>query len=192
MSAIFSPTDVELLARPHVARAWFADLDLPSGRAFLHNGVGTVKAGAVEWKGVSDPIGGRLVSVNGMEEQAFGQAAAVTIVLTGANKEFLKSVHSSARDIEGRAAAIYWAAFDGETQQVIIPPKALFPRGFMSAPAIQWSGIGTRIVTLTIESIWSAKNYPPGGRWNAADQMRRYPGDMGGQFIGVTVQEPLK
>lgn len=192
MSAVFSPTDIERLARPHVARAWFAELDLPSGLARLHNGVGRVSVGGYEWLGVTDPLGGRMVAVTGVEEPVFGQAAAVMITLTGANKAFLQSVHATARQIEGRDASIYWAAFDGETQQILIEPKLLFPRGKMTAPAIQWTGIGVRLVTLTIESIWSAKNFAPGGRWNAADQKRRYPGDRGGEFIGVTVSEPLK
>ena len=189
MSAIFSPIEAEKLARPHVARAWFVALHLPTGLLRLHSGVGRVNVGGYEWRGVTDPIGGRLVSIQGVEEPAFGQAAAVSITLTGITQAFLQSFHSNARVMEGAEAEIYWAAFDAETQEVIIGLKKLFPHATISAPAIQWSGLGTRTVSLTIESIWSSQNFAPGGKWNSADQKRRYPGDLGLDFVGVKVEE---
>lgn len=183
---------MENLARPHVARAWFARLDLPSGVAHLHSGTGRVTIAGQEWVGVSDPIRGQLVSVSQVEEPAFGQAAAVTVTLGGANKEFIQSVHATAREIEGREAEISWAAFDGETQEILIGLKKLFPRGRMTSPSIQWSGIGRRTVSITIENIFSAQNFAPGGRWNSTGQQQRYPGDLGLEFIGVAISESWK
>lgn len=189
MTAIFTEAEIALLAAPHVARAWFVMLDLPSGVSRLHSGVGRVQAGGYEWRGVTDPIGGRLLSIDGVEEPAFGQAAAITLTLTGANRDFLRSVDIAAREIEGRSADVYWAAFDGETQQLIVGLKKLFGRGRMSAPSLQWQGIGLRTVSLTIESLWSSQNFPPGGRWNGAGQRRRFAGDLGLDFVGVKIEE---
>jgi hypothetical protein len=190
MTTILSPADYQWLQRPHIARAWFARLDLPSGIAYLHSGVGRVTIDGQDWIGVSDPISGRLVSLSQVEEAAFGQAAAITIVLSGANREFIASVHATAREIEGRPADIYWAAFDGETQQIWAGGlKKLFPRGRMTSATIQWSGIGQRAVSLTIENIWQAQNFAPGGRWTSADQRRRWPGDRGLDYIGVEITE---
>lgn len=190
MSAIFSPTDFEFLQRPHIARAWFARLDLPAGISYLHSGVGSVDLDGHTWIGVSDPLSGRLVSLSQVEEPAFGQAAAITIVLSGANREFIQSVHATARQIEGRPADIYWCAFDGETQQPWASGlKKLFPKGRMTSPSIQWTGIGQRSVSITIENIFQAQNFAPGGRWTGADQRRRYPGDKGMDFIGVEIKE---
>lgn len=189
MTALFTPAEMEMLAAPHVARAWFVALDLPSGLSRLHSGVGRVTVGGQEWRGVSDPVGGRLVSIAGVEEPSFGQAAAVTLVLTGADVAFLKSVHAARHEIEGRPANIYWCAFDGETQKPIGGLKGLFTRGRMSSPTISWAGIGVRTVTLTIENVWAASDFPAGRRWNPADQRRVYPGDKGLDFVGVTVSE---
>jgi hypothetical protein len=190
LSAIFTAADAEFLARPHIARAWFAELDLPSGVSYLHSGIGRVQVGGHEWIGVTDPLSGRLVAIEQIEEPAFGQAAAVTITLSGANKEFIQSVHATAAEIEGRAAMLYWAAFDGETQAVWSAGlKPMFPAGRMTAPMIQWQGIGVRTVSLTIENQFVTQNYPPGGRWNSADQRRRYPGDKGLDYIGVEILE---
>lgn len=63
MSVLFSTNEIDALGAPHVVRAWFAMLDLPSDVARLRSGVGRVTVGGFEWRGVSDPIGGRLVAL---------------------------------------------------------------------------------------------------------------------------------
>lgn len=186
--AIFSEADLDRLAGPHVARAWFLEMDLPAGLTRLHSGTGRKTVGGFEWRGVTDPIGGQLVSLSNIEEPRFGQAVAVNVTLSGANATFFKSVHTDARAIEGRRADLYWAAFDGETGEVLIGLKKLFP-GKITSPSLQWQGIGIRTVSITIESIWSSQNYAVGGKWNGADQRRRYPGDKGLDFVGVKVSE---
>lgn len=188
MSLSFSPTDAARLAAPHVARAWLAVLDLPAGTVYLHSGVGTVTVMGHDWLGVADPgNAARLVAVDQIKEPRFGAAAAVTFTLAGVTAEFMRSIRLT--NVEGRAAEVYWAAFDPEDGQVIGSPVLLFPRGRMTAPSRKRQGIGTRIVSLTVENVWSGLNYAPGGRWNQADQRRRYPGDKGLDFVGVTVVE---
>ncbi|MDR7220361.1 transcriptional regulator [Aminobacter aminovorans] len=177
-----------MLSSPHVARAWFLELDLSDGLLRLHNGVGRITVGGRDWNGVTNPLGGQMVSLSNVEEPRFGQAVAVNITLSGANRAFLQTVHSTRREIEGRRADLYWAAFDGETGELLLGLKRLFP-GKITSPVIHWQGIGSRLVNVTIESIWSGDNYPFGGRWNDADQRRRYPGDKGLQYVGVKVQE---
>lgn len=189
MPAHFTLDEIEALGAPNVSRAWFAELDLPSGLARLHNGAGTAIVDGLEWRGATDPIGGRMVSLSGVREPAFGQAAAVTITLTGADREFIRSVHASKGEIEGRSANIYWCAFDGETQKQIMPLKGLFTRGYISSPSITWTGIGSRAVSITIENIWAAKNFKPGFRWNPTGQRELFPGDKGLDFVGVKVSE---
>ena len=189
MYEIFLQADVQNLRAPHVARAWFLKLEFPNNTLYLHNGVGNVEVMGQTWLGVTDPVGGRLVDLGQVEEPTTGSAAAVNIVLTGVNKDFIRWVHDNAANIEGQPATIYWAAFDGETQKIIIEPKALFPRGIVSAPSIKWAGVGQRTISLVIENIWSAFNFAPGGKWNGADQRRRYSGDLGLDFVGVEITE---
>lgn len=184
-------TDLEKLSGPHVARNWFLELDLPSGASYLHSGVGRYTIESKEWRGVSDPIGGRLVSLEGIEEARFGQATAITVTLSGANREFLKSVHDTARQLEGRPANLYFAVFDTETAELLLGLKRMFP-GKMTAPEIAWGGVGIRTVSLTIESRWAGQNYPFLGKWTPAGQRKRYPGDppdKGLDFVGVETTE---
>jgi hypothetical protein len=180
---------LDALASPHVARAWFVRLDLPTGEWRVHSGSGSVYIGGERWQGINDPIGGMLAGISTIEEPRFGSAVAVTLSLSGANSAFIQSVHATARDIEGRAADIYFAHFDLETQQIIGGLQPLFARGRMTSPSIEWQGIGVRTVSVTVESIWSTQNFAPGGMWNDAGQQRRFPGDRGLEFVGQKVSE---
>lgn len=186
--AIFSPADLYRLSAPHVARAWFAEIDLPSGVRRLHNGVGDISAGGRSWTGITDPIGGQLVSVDQVEEPRFGQAPAVVVMIGGITVDFWREIKQTAREMEGRRCDMYWAEFDAETGEIGIALKKLFP-GRITAPSLHKAGPAIRSASFTVESMWQSQNYPFGGRWNASDQQRRYPEDLGGQFIGVKVQE---
>lgn len=178
---------MDWLAGPHVSRCWFGEFDLPTGYAYLHNGVGRVTVGGHEYRGISDPIGGQLVAVNSVEDPRFGQAAKVEIVIAGANAAFWKSVKTDARDIEGRTAVIKLGAFDAETGEVRLFKQLL--SGYMTSPKLSRQGIGTRYIIMTIENSWEGQNFPFGGKWTDADQRRRYAGDKGLQFVGVKVSE---
>jgi len=186
----FTQADLELLSGPHVARCWFGEFDLPSGVARLHSGVGRVMAGGHEWRGVSDPFGGQMVSVSALEDPRFGQATKVDIIIGSVSAEFFRSVKADARDIEGRSATISFGMFDGETGELLMF-RMPFP-GMMSAPSLHRHGISQRYIRLGVEGFWEAQNFPFGGRWNSADQKRRHPGDKGLDFIGVKVSEVWK
>ena len=188
MTRLFDDTDLEALSAPHVGRAFFVMLDLPDGITRLHNGVGRANIGGYEWRGVTDPIGGRLASLSEIEEPQFGSSPAIQIILTGVDVAFMRSVKSLARQIEGRPAEVYFAVIDPETMEVLIDLRRIF-MGSMSAPSLSWSGVNSRMVGLTIESIWSGMKFPSGGKWSSADQKRRYPDDLGLDFLGVEVED---
>lgn len=185
--ALFSSDDRAWLKAPHVARAWFGYFDLPSGEAWLHNGVGRVTVEGQEYRGITDPVGGQLVSVSAIEDPRFGQAAKVDIIIGGVNAAFFASVKADARDLEGRTAIVRFAVFDPETGAMRLF-KPMFP-GKMSAPKLHRESISERYIGMTIEGFWSAMNYPFGGKWSPADQRRRYPGDKGLDFVGIKVSE---
>ncbi|MFC6487372.1 transcriptional regulator [Nitratireductor sp. GCM10026969] len=186
--ALFPEADRQYLSGPHVARLWFAELDLPSGLRRLHNGVGRITVGGHEWTGITNPGGLHLVQLEEVEEPRFGQAPSVGLTLGGITKDAWKEIKTMAREIEGARCDLFWAAFNPEYAEVEISLKKMFP-GKLSSPALHRQGIGVRFATFTVESLWQSQNYPFGGRWNASDQERRYPGDKGGQFIGVKVVE---
>lgn len=192
MANLFSESDRAFLRRPHISRVWFAELDLPSGISRLHSGAGRVTVGGYEWRGITDPGGNQLVSVGSVEEPRFGAAAKLDIVISGVNIDLLRYIKDTARAIEGRSANVYWCAFDQETAESWSGGmKKLWP-GKLSSPVIRWAGTGVRTIAFAIEGPWQSQDYPFGGKWNPADQRRRYAGDKGLDFVGVKVQELIK
>ncbi len=189
MPAVFAAEDIERLLAPHVTRAWFARLELPSGELFLHSGVGRVVLDGVTWLGLGDPVGARLLSLGTIEEPRFGSAAAMAVVLTGVDVDFFRSVWTNRDAIEGSVAEVWWQTWDMETATPIGPKVKIFPRGRITAPKIIRERLGVRSIGLSIVSIWESKNFAPGGRWTPADQHRRFPGDKGLDFVGVEITE---
>lgn len=192
MSLIFTPDEIEQLRSPHIFQAWFLQIEMPDGATRLHNGCGRRIVDGVEWTGITNPFSGVIVSLDGVEEPEFGQAASVNVVLSGADREFMKYMRSIVDQLEGAECELYWGAFNQYEQIVIGGLKALFPKGHMSAPSFQWEGIGQRDISFTIEGIWTQMNYAAGRRWNAADQQRAYAGDLGCNFAGVKILESLR
>ena len=191
MSETFSQTDLNKLAGLHVGRGWFLEIDLPDGWLYLHSGFGRTTIDSKEWRGVSDPLSGRLVSMNNIEEARFGQATAIQITLSGVNREFFQSVYTNRASLEGRPANLYFLTRDPETQETLISLKRVFD-GLLSSPELIWENVGTRFVTITLESVWSGQNYPAVGRWSPSGQRKRYPSDRGLDLVGTKTAEQYK
>lgn len=185
-----SAADLEALEAPHVCRAMFADVQLPSGRRRFHSGLGPVAIGGYTWEGVSDPFGGQIVSVGQLQEPRLGQAPSVDIVFSGANRAWLKTVWDDT--VEGAPCDLYWAMFDGETGAVVLDLRLLF-QGRLSAPQFSFVGLAVREIVVTVESVYASLNYPtPEMEWTTASQRRRYPGDEGLDFLGSDLIEVYK
>lgn len=190
--SLFSADDLDKLSALHVQRVWLAEVAFPSGTRRLHTGMGPLTIGGYEWQGISDPFGGQLVGLTGVEEPRFGQAVAADAVFSGANKAFLKAIWDDRHAIEGVACDIYFAVIDAETGEVLIEPKLLYP-GKLTAPRFQFIGSSIRAMAMRIVSIWEGLNFAvSGSRWSPAGQRQRYPGDKGLDEINQDIIEDYK
>ena len=197
----YSAAEMDALAGMHVARAWFLELYLPSGLVRLHTGAGKKKVDGEWWRGVSNPPlpsltgeddeRGQLVLVSSVREPRFGRADYVDIVLSGADREFFKSIHDLGRSFEGVRADLYFGMFDGESEKAKFPLTRLFP-GRLTSPKLEWAKLGGRTIFVKIESDWSSGKYPIGRKWNNAAQQKEYPGDKGFDQADMEVTESLK
>ena len=178
------------LTLPHISRATLLQLDLPDGTVRYHNGVGNIKAGGFEWIGVADPVFGRLAGLSEIQTQAFGKAATVDVSLFAVTPEYVRSIYVSADQIEGSGAKIWMAFFDPFNEEQIGDLVHLFT-GRVTSPKLMRQR-GTRMIQITLESIFSGKNFPYRGRWNGADQRRRYAGDRGFDEVNVPVTETFQ
>lgn len=192
MANLFSSADRAQLSKPHIGQSIHVDLDHPTlGTLRFHGGVGTVTAQGEEWKGVSSPDGRQMVQVGQIQDQRLGTAVAVEIAISGANAEFMAEIKSTARSLEGRAANVYFALFDTETQSILLWKRVM--AGFMSAPTLLWEGIGTRVIQLTIEGEDQAKNFSTAEKWSPAGIRKRFGADVKGlDFMGVDIKEIRK
>lgn len=182
-----TPADLDALEAPHVARAMFADVQLPSGRRRFHTGVGPITLGGHLWEGVSDPEGGQWVAVGQLQEPRLGEAPAVDVIFSGASKTWLRDVWNDT--VEGASCDLYWAMVDQETGAVILDLRLLF-EGRLSAPRFEMVGANVRTIAVTIESVYSSLQYPtPEMEWTTASQRRRYPGDKGLDWLGSDLVE---
>lgn len=185
--SVFTETDAAALRAPHVCRAFFLELALPDGDQRYHSGMGQIDLGGKIWSGAADPLGGRLVSLGTITQPDFGKAVEQTIVLSGADSAFVRSVRDVAAQIEGARADLYFSLFDPERETPLTGLKMLFS-GRMTAPKRSRAG-NVRQIAITIESRWSVLNFSGAVRWNGADQRRRNPGDKGLDEIGLDIKE---
>lgn len=189
---MFTEDDLDKLSGPHIQRAWFAEVDLPSGLRRLHTGMGTQTIGGHEWEGVSDPFGGQLVGVGSIEEPRFGQAPAIDIIMSGANRAFLKSMWDDRHAVEGARCDMHFAVFDAETADVVIPLVKMFP-GKLTAPRFNFVGAAIRSISKKVVSIFEGLNFPTSGSmWSPSAQRARFPSDMGLDFMNADIVEEYK
>lgn len=174
----------DLLAAPHVTMALLAELSFETATYRLHSGVGRLRVAGEVWHGVADPGAGRLVKISAIELPGVGVASVVTLVLTGADRDLIRSLRREASQAEGRPAALYWQAFEAGTVRAIGDPVLWFPEGTMSSPSFSWDGVGRRSISVNVEGIFSAKNFEIGGKYTSADQQRTYPEDKFFDFAG--------
>lgn len=175
----------------HVARAWFVYMDLPSGESRTHTGIGTIETLGHEWKGVSDPIGGTLAGVSVVEEPKMGIAANVQLSLSGVNPEFYKEAFDLSEDIEAKRSELSFGVVDQETGHFIIAVRR-YIRGFLSSPKHLRPEKQMRMVAINIENINFRANQPFSGKWNDPTQQKRYPGDLGLQYVGYSGSETIR
>ncbi|RIK83558.1 MAG: transcriptional regulator [Hyphomicrobiales bacterium] len=188
----FSQQDFEALSGLYIQPAWFAHVDFPSGERRLHTGMGPVEIGGHEWEGVSDPFGGQLVGLGAVEEPYFGQAPAVDVVMSGANREFLKSVWDDRHAIEGCSCDLYFATFDAETGEPVVMFRRMM-QGRLTAPRVVINGPVVRAISLKIVGEFEGLNFPTmGSMWSPTGQRQRHSGDKGLDYINADVVEVYK
>lgn len=189
---LFSTGDFTALKAPHVRVVRLVHVVFPSGERRFHLGSGPLVMGGYTWEGVSDPFGGQLVGLTGMEEPRFGRAVAIDAVFSGANRAFMKSVWDDRYAIEGVSADIYFATVDTFTGDVLIPMKKLM-RGKLSAPRLSFVGSSIRAMAIKIVSVWEGLNYAvTGSMWSPAGQRARYAGDKGMDEVNNEIVEIFK
>ena len=183
---LFTAEDRVWLKAPHVSRLWTGVITTPDGVTYLHNGVGRIEIAGQMYHGVSHPLG-QLVNISSVEDERFGQATKIDIVIAGVSAAAFKEWKQYARQIEGLSANISFGVFDPETLNVRMFKS--MRAGKLSAAKLFRRGVTQRFIGIAIEGAWQAMNYPFGGKWSPGDFRQRNGGAKGMDFLGVKVSE---
>ncbi|MCF3933305.1 transcriptional regulator [Acuticoccus sp. M5D2P5] len=188
MTTLFGAADEAALDAMHVCRAWFADIVLPTGRRRLWTGDGPITIGGATWEGVTDPFGGQLVSLTDVEEVRFGQAPAAAAVISGANREWLRTVWDGA-GIVGVPCDLLFAVFDQETGAALTDLKLMVQGKITGVHFEMGDGLSTRAIVVRIGSWEEALNFAAMATdWSPDGQRSRVAGDRGLDYVGAKAQ----
>ena len=166
----------------------FVELKFDGGPVLIHSEVGTLTWGGNHWQGV-----GLFGSISPADEQSELARTPITLTLSGVptNDPDASSVILAAllnEHYQGRQATVYSGYLDLTTRQLVDDPFIRY-RGRMDTPSFEQGE--TLAVQLTVESRFAAWDRPQERRYNNADQISRYPGDRGLEFVEQAVEKQI-
>ena len=159
-----------------IAMAVLLEASFKSETKYLWNGVGPISISGKEWQGVGD-----ILSISPVRRGENGQADPFEVEIF-ATPEILQ-LGISEFDAEGRDQPLsVYLQFFGATDQLPIGSRWQIRRGVMRGAALLFSS-QERTFTIACDTITSTRGRPAYGQLTDRDQMARYPGDRGLEFV---------
>ncbi len=156
----------------HVPCAILIELYFPSGTVRFCN------AGhALEWGGNSYLGAGAVSGLEPITETVTPTALALNLRFSGIDPGYLSAILADA--YQGHGANIYLALLDDELR-IVSDPVLVF-QGRMDEPEIQVGDTAT--IQLSLENRMADWDRPRLRRYNHADQVARYPGDLAFEYV---------
>lgn len=127
---------------------------------------------------------GNLGQVTTISESSSLQALGVEMTLTGIDPAFISAAFEESHGRPGRI----WLGFFDDSYRLIADPILIF-KGLIDKKTIRLGEVGT--VSLSLESRLIQWRRPKIRRWNHGDQISRYPGDLGFEFVASLALKEL-
>lgn len=176
----------DILSAPAVTAAYAVRLTLADRTLRYLAGYGEITIDGETFLGVTDPDGGRAVRIGAIDDPRPGTAATVEIGLSNIDDTFARSVLRDAAAMEGRPADLLQLVWDPNRGTLTGTAIPLLRWGRITAPKIEYPQVGVQEVTLTIEGLFSGRNFAIGGVYSDADQQRLFPGDDFFALLGLS------
>lgn len=168
----FSATQQAAAEGRVVALAILARFDFAEGEArFWLNGSGVLVVDSEQWQGI-----GTLVSVGTIETGEGDSADRMTITLSGVNSAVV-ALAAEAESVRGRDVTLYGQFFDTATRAELDDKFIIPAADVMDTVGYAAEGPSQRSVTITAESIWTARNVAKYAMYSVGDQEARFAGD---------------
>jgi hypothetical protein len=151
-------------------------LDFTSGAGYYWTGFGNVVIDGFTWLGA-----GNLVSRSEIPFGIDDEAGDLTLTLSGVDATVLNMVRAEEAEIYGRDITI-WGQFFDEALQPSGSKWQIF-RGIMDVPTYGVGSFGERAITIPCEGEWTDRNTARNSLFSDMDQKRRYPGDLGLEYV---------
>lgn len=155
----------------------------------LWNGNYKITAGGHDWFGIR-----KLGSIEGLDDDGALQSSELKFTVSGVDTRLLAMAVSENRAGYIGEIAKVWLCFFDEDWQVIQDDGNPVARAAGIIDGVEVSrqpmeGGGTqRIITLTAQNIFYARNIPPASFFTNRDQDIRFPGDRGLSYVGDLVE----
>lgn len=178
------------LSGQHVVASLFILLDFASEPVRLWEGdINIVREGHT-WSSLAHAS----AQLEGVTASIDASATPLTITLSGVDTRFtrLASAETSAGETEGREIRIWIGFFAGDQPAgKLVPTDNLLHLGrwTMQRPEFAADGPRGRTVTIQAENRWVVKSRAALGKLTDVDQQRRFPGDLGLQWIPALQQK---
>lgn len=180
MRELTTGTNAQLTAST-VSPVLFAELVFSSGTVRVWSGYGTLIWNGNNWIGT-----GALGGVSPVEEAADLQATNLTFTLNGIPSSYLSLV--LADSYQGKSATL-WLGFLASDGSVVSDPVQLFS-GRLDAAKISEAG-ETCSIAINAESELADLRRSRETRYTDAEQQRRFPGDLGLQYIAQAATQEM-
>lgn len=151
----------------------FVELDFTSGFTRMWTGIGDFTWDGKTWNGVGDLLG-----ISPVEETDELRSAGLTVQLSGIPSALLAT--ALGEDYQGRSAKV-WLGFLDAAYVLIVDPVLLWA-GRMDIMEID-EGAETSVISMRMESNFSALKRPKLRRLTREDLQIDFPGDKGLDFI---------
>lgn len=177
----FGATRAAIAEGRHVICPRFAKFEFDSETVRVWEGVGDILIDAQTWQGM-----GVLGSVSDSMFGTSDQAGNVTYMLSGVSPEIVVLAREGAGEIRGRPVSLYGRFLSVETLE---PLDSTFVLRIDVMDVLSYAGTGPsdRRVTLTAETIWTARNAASFAYFSHKDQQARFSGDLGLERVQLYV-----
>ena len=169
------------LGKREVGLAFLVYLDFVSGALRVWTGIGNLSWSAQTWQGVGD-----LGTVSAVEETTDLAQVGIELTLSGIPSGLIAT--ALLENYLGRRVTI-WKAFRSVSGALVADPVQMWS-GRMDRMTIS-EGAETSTITVSAETVVALLQRERGSRYTHAQQITRFPGDLGLEFINGIQDVPI-
>lgn len=179
------------LSTTRVRHAWFVEFRFLTTTTRVWTGFRYITVGGYTWA----PVGPRGV-VDQIEDPLTDQAPSLALRMSGADSDTLALALSETNEVRGQMVFIYDLYFDVDWQPIASLEAYAVARmdTIRVKKIINADGSSDHVLEVPAEFLLTAGANPPYGRYSAADQTARHPGqtDLYFEFMGQNQSKVLR